>query len=485
MSLRIKLYKGLALLAGGQIATRSLALLRNIVIARVLTPEDMGVAATFALTISLLEMISYMAVDMFLVQAKEGDEPQVQEVAQFFKLVRGFFVGIILYLFAPIITNVFKTSDAEWAYRLLAVIPMIQGFMHLDWKRQQRHLKYNSTMLVDTLPQLIITIAAYPMVIWLNDYSAVVWLLLAQAISSVFISRIIAERTYKILFEKRLIQKILIFSWPLLINGLLSFISMQGDKFIIGTNYSMADLGVYSISMSLILAIILLVAKFNSSLFLPILARVQTNQVEFRKRYRLGVNLLAIIAGTASLPFIIFGGNIVTLFFGNQYLAADEFVSWFGALIAVRIFRMPATAAALARGETQIPMIANSYRMLGVVAAILVAYYRMPIYWIIICGTFGEFMAFIVATRLIKKISLLLRDSLKAPFVVSLVLINAVIINNFPWTAIERIGVYIILQIILFAIVILALPIFRQFMVDELNSIKNQISNTRINSNKI
>ncbi len=478
MSLRIKLYKGLILLAGGQIATRSLALLRNIIMARILTPEDMGIAATFVITISLLEMISYMAVDMFLVQAKEGNEPEVQESAQLFKLVRGFLVGVILYLLAPIITTVFKTSDAEWAYRLLAVIPMIQGFMHLDWKRQQRHFQYRSTMLVETLPQLIITLAAYPMVIWLNNYSAVVWLLLAQAMSSVFISRIIAERRYRISFDKKIIHRILIFSWPLLINGILSFISMQGDKIIIGTSYSMVNLGIYSISISLILAIILLVAKFNNSLFLPILSRVQNDKIEFKRQYLLGVNLLAIIAGFSALPFIIFGGDIIILFFGDQYLAANEFIGWFGAFIAIRIFRMPTTAAALARGKTKLPMMANIYRMLGVCGAILVAYYQMPIYWIIICGTFGEFMAFIAATRLIKKISFLLSDSLKSPFIVSLVLINIVSIVSLTETTIERISLYIISHIIIFIIMMLMLPIFRQFVLGELKSVKKRIKNT-------
>jgi O-antigen/teichoic acid export membrane protein len=485
MSIRTKLYKGVVLLAGGQVATQSLALLRNIIIARILSPENVGIAATFVMTITFLEMISYMAVDMFLVQAKEGDAPEVQAVAQLFKLLRGFLIGIVLYISAPIIAQLFKTPDAEWAYRLIAVIPMIQGFMHLDWKRQQRHLKYNSTLLVEVVPQLLITLAAYPMVIWLNNYAAVAWLVLSQAISGVIISRIVAVRAYKILVDKKLIRRILIFSWPLLINGLLSFVSMQGDRLIIGTTYSMADLGIYSVATSLVIAIILVIAKFNTSIFLPALSSVQNSQLEFRDRYLLGVDLLAMVAGFSALPFIIFGGDIIILLFGDQYITADAFVPWFGALIAARIFRMAPTAAALAQGETLIPMLSNLYRMLGVAAAIIAAYYKMPVYWIIICGTFGELMAFIAATRLIKKISFLLIDSFKAPFVVSLVLINAVTFNNCMLTVFERIGLYLILQMILIMIMIIILPIFREFFLYELSCVKKWVINFRKNTSKI
>jgi len=486
MSLRIKLYKGIVLLAGGQVATQSLALLRNIIIARILNPENIGIAATFAMTITFLEMISYMAVDLFLVQAKEGDDPYVQEVAQLFKLIRGFLIGITLYLFTPIVVVIFKTPEVEWAYKIIAVIPIIQGFMHLDWKREQRHLKYNGTLFVETIPQLVITLAAYPMVIWLNNYSAVVWLLLIQAITSVFISRFIAIRAYKISFSKKFIGRILLFSWPLLINGLLVFINMQGDRLLIGANYSMADLGVYSVSISLVLAVILVISKFNTAIFIPALANIQSDKAEFKRHYLLGVNLLAMIAGVVALPFIIWGGEIITLLFGQQYVEANTFVGWFGALIALRIFRMAPVAAALAQGKTKIPMIANFYRLLGVCAAALVAYYHLPIHWIIIAGTFGELMAFIAATKLVKKISLSLSDSLKAPYVVLFILINVVIINNtLSLTDIERLGEHLIVQIIQLIIMAIVLPVFRQFFISELQLIKKHISGFKIQPTKL
>ena len=69
MSLRKRILAGFSILAGGQILAQSFALVRNVIIARLISPDDFGIAATFVITVSLFEMISNLAVDQLLVQA--------------------------------------------------------------------------------------------------------------------------------------------------------------------------------------------------------------------------------------------------------------------------------------------------------------------------------------------------------------------------------------------------------------------------------
>jgi len=469
MGMRRKVYKGFAQLAVGQVATQSLSLLRNIIVARMLTPEDMGIAATFAITLSFLEMISNMAVDMFLVQTKDGDDPRVQHAAQLFQLGRGILIGIIIYALAPLMTVFFKTPQAEWAYQLVAVVPVLRGFMHLDWKREQRHLRYRPTILVDVIPQLMITFVAYFVVIKINDYSAVLWLVLGQTLISVVMSHLVATRPYRLSVNKEYLNRIFIFGWPLLINGLLIFIGTQGDRFIIGTTYSMSVLGVYSVAISLVVALNLIVAKICTSIFLPTLASVQGEQREFRRRYIIGVNIMVMIGGVVALPFIIFGGDIVTMIFGEQYSSAHTFVRWFGALIVVRVFRIAPTVATLALGDTITPMVANIYRMLGICGAVLVALYMKPIYWMIVCVTLGEWLAFIVTVKRVrKKSSILFSDTLKPSFVVVMVLFISAGINSFTLTGMERLIGLVFCKISLLFMMLITLPVFRGLVKHEL-----------------
>ena len=426
MSRRSIIFKSAFVLTGGQAVAQALSFVRNIIIARLLNPEDMGIAATFAITITLLELISNLAVDMLLVQAKDGDDPVFQGTAHLYQVFRGFFVGLVILSCAPIITLLFKTPQAEWAFRLLALVPVFRGFMHLDWKRLQRKMQYRSAVLVEAIPQAVITLAAFPLAIWLEDYSTVLWLVLMQAAIGLLVSHLFSQRPYRLNWDRQYVTRLLVFGWPLLINGLLMFGALQGDRLIIGTFYSMAELGVYSVAFSLALMLASILAKISTSLFLPLLARLQDQHIEFTKNYTLIVQILALIGGIVALPFVTAGGSLIVLIFGKQYLSVFAFAPWLGVLLVVRIFRLAPTIASLARGDTKNSMIANCFRFIGVAAAIVVAWQRMSLSAIVLCGIVGESLAFIsVMYRLQKLQAISFTKSLFPPFIVTVVLFLA------------------------------------------------------------
>ncbi len=465
MTLRSKIYKGAAILTGGQIFSQALSLVRNIIIARLLSPEDMGIAATFAITVTLLEMISNLAVDMLLVQAKDGNDPLFQGTAHLYQVFRGLLVGLVILGIAPIIAWLFDTPQAEWAYRLVALVPVFRGFMHLDWKRLQRNMHYRPAVIVEVIPQAIAALAAFPMAIWLGDYSAVLWIVLMQATAGLLISHVIAQRVYRLNWDRGFASRMVIFGWPLLINGLLMFGTLQGDRIIVGAAYSMAELGVYSVAFSLVLTLSAIFGNISTSLFLPLLAHVQEKQTEFKQRYILIVQLLALISGLAALPFITAGGNLVVLIFGKQYTDAFSFASFLGLLLAVRIFRYAPNLAALARGDTKNSMIANIFRFVGVAAAIVVAWQRLPLSAIIICGIGGELLALMSATYRLQILQeIRIADSLFAPFVVAIILFLAGIKKLFFHIVIspfEDFGICFVLYILLTITGVLAFPKIR------------------------
>ena len=172
--------------------------------------------------------------------------------------------------------------------------------------------------------------------------------------------------------------------------------------------------------------------KISTSLFLPLLAHVQEKQAEFRQHYILIVQLLALISGLAALLFITAGGNLVVLIFGKQYTDAFSFASWLGVLLAVRIFRFAPTISALARGDSKNSMIANCFRFVGVAAALVVAWQKLTLSAIIICGIGGEILAFLSAIYRLRRLQgISVADSAFAPVIVSAILFIAGIKNIF------------------------------------------------------
>src|SRR5688572_29789660 len=89
---------------------------RNIIVARMISVEDFGIAALFALSMSIVEMLSNLGVDRMLVQDRHGDSERMQSTAHAFQVARGFMSATILFFVAPLIADFFGIPQVAWAF---------------------------------------------------------------------------------------------------------------------------------------------------------------------------------------------------------------------------------------------------------------------------------------------------------------------------------------------------------------------------------
>ena len=105
--------------------------------------------------------------------------------------------------------------------------------MHLDAACQQRDMRFGASVWLDTVPQVVTTLAA-PLAKWLGDYQVMLYVVIGQVVMMTLVSHLVAERPYRWAWDRVIIGRMLRFGWPLLINGLLMFAIFQGDKAIVG-----------------------------------------------------------------------------------------------------------------------------------------------------------------------------------------------------------------------------------------------------------
>jgi O-antigen/teichoic acid export membrane protein len=400
----ISVLKGGVKLSVGQVVVQACSFLRSVIMGRLMSPANVGIAATFAMTFYLLDMISNLAAETLLIQAKAGDHPSFENTAHLWQAARGLASAIILFVMAGSASSLFGDPQAKWAFRVLAVVPLISGFTHFDKSRVQRGMRFGPSVLVDVNSNVLVTLAALPLAYWLRDYSAMLWVLVTQAVCSTVGSHLVAERRYGWACDRLYARQILAFGWPLLVNGLLMFLIFQGDRFVIGTAnqlfgktvYSLGDLGVYSVAFGFTMAPTMMAIKVTGSLFLPVLSRVDGLGAQFDRRYLICSQSLSLLAAMISIPSIVAGGWLVALVYGQKYAAAAGFIGWLGAMWALRMFRVAPTVAATALGDTKNAMISNVARTAAFVGVLIVAAAGYGLAWIAACGFGGELLALVV-----------------------------------------------------------------------------------------
>lgn len=394
---------GAATLASGQVIGQGLSFVRNVIIARLIGPAEFGIAVTFAIVVALLEMISNLSADKLLVQADDGDDPQFQGTAQLMQAGRGLVLAGILFALAWPASMLFQVPEARWAFQCLAIVPLLRGFEHLDAKRLHRQMQFGPSVCVEVIPQALATALAWPLAIWLGNYTAVLWLVLGQSAAMVVVTHLVSKRKYIWTWHSNYARRIITFGWPLLINGLLMFGFMHGDRLIVGSAYTPSDLGLYSVAFLVTFTPTMLIARVGSSLTLPLLASVKNDKDQFAYRYARCAGILSLIAIVVSIPLMLVGGPLVTLAFGSQYTSIGDVVACLAAMQAIRILRVAPTLAATAVGDTRNLMIANLARTTALVGALYVAVIGGDLVLIALSGLLGESLALAVSLARLRK----------------------------------------------------------------------------------
>lgn len=414
MTLHRQIIKAATFLGTGQLAIFACRFVRTLIVARVLTKADYGIASTFALTVAMLETISNLSVDRLLVQSKEGDTEEFQSSAHTVQIVRGLFMMVLLLVLAkPVallferpealayrLSHLIENPDTLWAFYLLAIIPFIKSFLHFDVFRMEREMHMIPSIVASTLPQVIVTIAAYPVTIWLNDYSALLWLLIAAEGMRVVASHLFAQRPYRVGFNRKHLYAIVVMGWPLLLNGLLLFAIMQGDRYIVGAGffYGVEGLAVYNIGVMLVMAFYQVIVQVMTTIMLPTLSQMQDDPKELAHRYTICAQSLCIVSALYG-TFMIIAAQEMVLIYKHKYAMAAPIVAWYGAAQAVRLIRVAPTLGAMAIGDTKCLMGSNIWRLIGVGIVFNVACAGYDLVWIAIAALVSEVPALVYSVR--------------------------------------------------------------------------------------
>jgi O-antigen/teichoic acid export membrane protein len=412
MSQAKKLLRGTVVLTVGQVASYGLSFARNVILARMLTRADFGLAALFGITITLLEIAGRMSFGQQVIQSKEGDSRSFLATSQAFQFALSIAGAVLIVGLSHPLAHAFKVPGQAWAFALMAVVPLARGFENLDYYRRQRELNYLPAMLCELVPQVVVTLAAWPLAVWLGDFRVVVCLMIGKAALGMLMTHLLAKRSYRWAWHRDYVNGMWLFGWPLLLNGLLMFASQTADQTVVGAFLSLNDMAAYALAFSLVSIPWFIFGQVGSSIMLPILSRAQEDPERFRRQYRTCVEYAGVGAVVLTLPLIVAGEQIVSLLYGSKYAGTGTLMALLGATSAVRFLRFVPAVAAMARADTMNQLYSNLWRSVSLPLAAAMALFGGGVALIAACALTAEIAAALVSVmRLRQRQGVPLRDT--------------------------------------------------------------------------
>jgi O-antigen/teichoic acid export membrane protein len=373
------------------------------VLARVLGPEELGLAAALTVTAGFFDLISDTGSDRFLIQDRDGENAQVQKLVQLVYVGRGCLVAVALVIFAIPIAHLYRTPRLAEGLAMLAIAPVISGFLHLDIRRAQRSHDFRSEAIcmiaADSLGLCAALIAA-----WLTrDFTAVVYGFITRAVVMVLSSHIQAKRSYRLGWDSEHAPRLARFAAPLMLNGLMLFVVSQGDRVMVGSQLGVTALGYYSAIVLLIYYPSGVLGSYIHAIFTPLIA-AQRDSPGDRDRVsdRLGGQTL-ILAIAMAVGFAVVTPPLVPILFGARFAQSALLIGLIGVLQTIRFLLTWPTTTALAMGRSTTVLLSNLAHILTFPGAFIGLWLVGGLSGVVVGFIGGELIAAALALALLNR----------------------------------------------------------------------------------
>ena len=341
-SLKAQVVFGLVWRFGERIIVQLIAFCVQIVLARILMPEDFGVVALVTVFVSISTNLAENGFGNALIQKADADELDYSSVFYF-----GIFAYIGLYgLFffaAPYIAAFYENEILTPVLRVMGLRLVVAAFNLVQYAHVHRHLlfrKYFASTLIGTIVSAIIAFAM--------AYSGFgVWALVEQMLVSSFVNMLVLWVTVKWrpkkMFSWSRLKALLSYGWKLMFGSLLNTIYDEIRSLIIGRVYSPEALAYYSKGNSFPGTVTNNVTKTIESVLFPALSIKQNSPDEVKNMTRRSIKISAYLTMPLMFGLVVVARPLILVLLTEKWLPCVPFLQ----VICVQHALMPMQTANL------------------------------------------------------------------------------------------------------------------------------------------
>jgi len=397
-----------------------MSLLRILILARLLGPENFGVGAVLLLLVSLPRALTD-ALQSDLRAALRNADPAAARAAQHLhQIILGLVGALLLAGLAWPAALFFRIPHESSALFFLALVPLILGFARLGGADSRSGPPGSPSPALAVLPawaewlaQLVLTGAAAWLAICFHDWWAVLGVLILEAIVATVLSHAFAVGPYRCRYESAVLRSLRRLAGPLPWTALVLAVAACGDRWIIAGLYSMRELGWYALAVALTRSPVTHLARCCTAWLLPLLCQVQRERRQLVQRFALSAQLFAFAAALVAAAGILLAPDLAVFVCGPAYAGAAGSIVLLALMQAVRLLRLPLSVALRARGDACDARDTDTARSASLSLALACALLRLPFEAVAGARVLGESVAFLSsAGRLVQRHAVALRASL-------------------------------------------------------------------------
>lgn len=217
----------------------------QIIIARILGPDEYGLVAMMTVFISLATVFIQSGFNMALVQKKTANNSDYS-TALITNLLLGLFLYIILFLFTPLISEFYGQEEIKHCFPILSLLLIFGSFNSIQIAIANRQMQFKTLLKCNTVASISSGLLGV-----LSAFIGVgYWALVIQQLSNSILLAIMlfVKQQWKpsLSFNIESAMSMFNFGWKMLAAALINQLFSELNSLVIGKKYTASDLAFYT-----------------------------------------------------------------------------------------------------------------------------------------------------------------------------------------------------------------------------------------------
>lgn len=321
------------------VADRILQLGTVLFLAQLLSPDAFGLFSIALVTQSALKRLTQLGLNTALIQHRDDDVDTYLDTVWTVKLARGLFLGVALYLLAPLVSSFFGEPRVTDMLRVFALFPILSGLRNPGIVYFVKELDFHMDVAYRLSRRLAYVLVGVGVGYATESVWALVLAMLASQVTGLFASYLVHSYRPWPRFDRTAASELFEYGKWIFGSEALMFLINEGDDAFVGWALGSSALGIYQLSYQLSNAPTTEITHPIQRVIFPAYSKIQDDVASLRRGYFTSVRVITLLAFPSSVGIVIIAPVFVPAVLGSAWSGMSLPMQLFAAYAALRSFR--------------------------------------------------------------------------------------------------------------------------------------------------
>jgi len=315
---------------------RGLRFVKNIILARLLAPDQFGLIAIVVVISAALEAFAEVGVRQSIIHNKKGAEAEYLNVSWWFQTLRGIVLFIMAFAAAPFISRFYERPELLPLMRMSFIAIILNGLISPRAYVLEKNLQFGKSVFLVQGSGLLSTFLTIGLAFYIRNVWALVIGLVAEAFIKFLLSFILCPFRPRFTIHRESLNELLKFAHGMFGMPILTLLTFRADVIILGKMVITSQLGIYYMALSLAQIPFEIFDRIVSPVLLPAFAKKQNDTTVVRNAVLNITRVIALLGLPLMALQILCAGPALALAYPSEYAVAASTFAWMSVYLLTR-----------------------------------------------------------------------------------------------------------------------------------------------------